>query len=268
MIKSFSFLFFTVFALALQPVHAAVIFSDNFSSGDFNSWDDVDNPGAGNIFLDVLTDTGNVFGEGTSNEFAQFFDNNSGDSTFLGEGGALTNVATYQFDFYDTGTSKGVFFRMDQTTSGSSSDDYVQVGVQEESFNIRSGGANATYGSYSRDTEYRLTIIANNSGSTLTDYFGTEDLVDNNYAVWLTPVGGASTLIKGDAVFNVTNNNGDFTSIAAQTFSGATGVDFYVDNVEAFSGVETSGLSVVPEPSSFALLLGSLSLLLVTRRRR
>ncbi len=260
----------TAGAFAAGSASAAVIFSDDFSSGNFNTWDNIDsgdnNPATTD--LNVLTDSTNLFGEGTSNQFAQFIDEENDDTVFIGEGGTLTNVATLQFDFIDTGTDKGVAFRLDQSASGSSTDDYVQVIVQEESFNIRSGTTNATFGSYSRDTEYRLTIIANNSGSAITDYFGTNDLANDSYAVWLTPVGGASMLIKGDAVFEVTSNNNNFSSIAAQTFSGAVGVDFFMDNVEAFSGAETSGLSPVPEPSTYALLAGFGALVLVMVRRR
>lgn len=264
---------FTAGALGAGSANAAPVFSDDFSSGVFSNWDNVD-AGANDpatTDLNVLTDSGDLFGEGTGNQFAQFIDQLNNDTVFIGKGEALTNVATYQFDFIDTtGTAsdRGVAFRMDQSTSSSSTDDYVQVIVQSGSFNIRSGSANNTFGSYLPNTEYRLTIIANNSGSAINNYFGTNSLADDSYAVWLTPVGGASLLIKGDAVFDQTSDINAFTSVAAQTFSGATGVNFYMDNVGAFSGVEVSGLAPVPEPSTYAALLGALALGFVVYRRR
>jgi hypothetical protein len=257
-------------ALGVATASGAVIFTDDFSSGDFSNWDNIDSGDNNPLLTDlnVLTDSGNLFGEGTGNRFAQFIDEEDNDTVYIGKGAALTNVATYQFDFIDTGTDRGVAFRLDQTPSSSSNDSYVQVIVQGESLNIRSAGTNATFGSYTRDTEYRLTIIANNSGSAINNYFGTNSLANDSYAVWLTPVGGASVLVKGDAQFTETTNSNAFTSIAAQTFSGATGVDFYLDNVEAFSGVEVSGLSAVPEPATYAALLGVLALGFVVYRRR
>jgi len=210
------------------------------------------------------TDTGDLFGEGTSNIYAELIDTSTDNGNFLGAPvSGLTNVATFQFDFHDRNTAgKGAGFRISTETDNTPTDEQVQVIVQEGSFNIRSNGGNAATGSYDEDTTYTLTIFANNSGATIAGYFGGEDLENDTYDVWLTQGSGASTLVQGGNLFEDGGANVAFGNTSAFTFTSASGVDFLLDNVEVTAGIDTGRVNPIPEPASLALLgVGSLLML-------
>lgn len=267
-----TFLFFS-----WASADAGVIFSENFndiSTGDPISPSNTDYTDSFNgtgTSQTATQDTGDIFGEGTSNIYNRTLDTSTSNSARINfnddDSGSINwgqpDVITYSFDLFDASSgSNGAYSFRVSPDSDAQSNYFTQV-----NFAPSTGGVAGVNGAYSTNTLYRVDIVANTGGSTVNfvDGLGNARSVGaDSFAVFLTDL---ATMAQTAVVDNVAGNGSQFgagfESIAFQTFSGASGLDVYWDNVEVRD--EAFVTNVIPEPASLLLLgLGGLALL---RRR-
>ena len=259
---------------AAGSASAAIIFSENFNGitagtgiTDSNTnYTDFFN-GTGNSQT-ATADTGYIFGEGTSNIFNRSLDNSGSESARINAndlGGG--DLATYSWDFNDSSltTAGGFAFRL-STVNDAQSDFSVQINFRTDTREIID---NDNETDYAANATYQLDTVANTGGSIVnyTDGYGDSQSLDaDSFSVYLTNLDRTlQTLVIENRAFNGAETGAGFDSISFQTFNGADGIDVAWDNVVVD---DTLTVTVVPEPSTYALLFGVLTLGLVVLRRR
>lgn len=277
-------------ALSLAAAaHAAAVFSDDFSSytpgvlttgaAPANKWA---SPPAGiiddnsSLFTRVTTDSGNLFGAGTSNQYLRIADTSNANNTLnynlAINDTAIGQVGTLAFDFYDPSgdgaQGDGWLLRMG-TAAGNSVTAFGLYLMNGElrvatTSNVTPNGT--AFGTYSLDTLHSLVIFYNSSASNVS-YAG-RTLAANTMDVWLDGTIAATALGRSGGTTGVqTIDSFGFTRKTTTN----TATDFvgtlYLDNITAYSGAETAA---IPEPSAFALAGGAVALTLagLSRRKR
>ena len=248
--------------LLSPPLQAAPLFSDNFESpsaalGPVNpdplKWNVTEN-GGGDVFLAV--DNGTVFT--TPNQYMSV--------TASGGGGSNNSSASVISSFSDAVLT--ISFDFNEPTTGGGSDFSLQVGrngfnnfnkfaqITFDDGTLRNSG-NAQVGNYTLALSNHVDILLNGTTSSVSYLGGTQSLAANTYDVWLN----GTRIANGAANFG-SATSGDFN------FFNLTTAGSNVFNVDNF--VIDSELTVVPEPSTFALLIGAgvVGIGFMRRRRR
>ncbi len=219
--------------------------------------------GAGTSQTGTL-DTGDLFGNGTSNIYNRSVDTSNTQSTVLRKNSFTSSpdLATYSFDFNDAGSTTSYTFRI-STEIGAEALYSAQASFANRAIN---GVANA----YSFNQTYRLDLVANTGGSPvnfLDGYGDTQSVGANSFSIFLTTLDRTSqTIVQNNVGFQGTQNGAGFDSIAFQTFGGgSTDVNVRWDNVNVEDTASVT--AVVPEPSSALLLLGGFGAMILRRKR-
>jgi hypothetical protein len=225
----------------------------------------------------ITTDTGNLFGKGTSNQYLKLSDtsnSNTADNLNLGiNPTTIGEVGTISFDFYSPTTTgsqgEGFLFRIGTLVGNGASTFglFINNGQLRNATTSNLTPAGSAFATYSLNTVQSLTIVFNSSASTL-NYNG-GSLAAGKMDVYLngTIVGTALDGAGGFAGLQKTNAAVGFT----RKTNGNTANDFvgtlYVDNLNVYSGFEPSA---IPEPATTAAIAGAAMLLgaVVMRRRK
>lgn len=240
---------------------AQEIFFDDFESDTVGAepagWDTVTG-------TDLITvqDTGAPFG--SPNKYVRFADISTGGLSLFKQTTAINDIlSTFSFDFYEpTGSANAVLSLGYTTATGDiNASAALRLGLDDGTISFSSGEVTAGTKTYSLDTAYRFFLIVNDTAGPI-GYTGpggsSETLALNEYDVYFQQFGSSTITYAGTGVNDSTDSLGRF---GYRTFS--TGdQDFYLDNVLVAEG------AVIPEPSTYGALLGSLALLVVLRRRR
>jgi hypothetical protein len=268
--------------------HAAAVFTDDFSSytpgvlttgaAPANKWLTTPSPGIidddSSLFTRVTTDSGNLFGAGTSNQYLRISDtsnaNNALNYNLAINDTTIGQVGTLAFDFYDpsgdSAQGDGWLLRLG-TAAGNSVTAiglYLMNGQLRVATTSNVTPSGTAFSTYSLDTMHSLVVFYNSSASDVS-YDG-RTLAANTMDVWLdgtiaaTALGrsGGSTGVQTIDSFGFTRKT---TTNTATDFVGT----LLLDNITAYSGVETAA---IPEPSTFALAGGTAVLMLAGLSRR
>ncbi len=241
---------FGAISASVTHVHA-VYFFDDFSDqpvGEFpgSPWTGGSETG-GTVVVEQDTDA--LFGRGTDNRFLRFTAD-VGDGTVRAQSNDLFEVGEgpdfFQigFDFIETDDSpfdgNSRFAIRPYAGAGFATDQIGQVDLRE----LRNDGM------YNQGELYRIEWVLNTSETSLNyDFAGdAHTLGSQSSHVWIN-----DTLWDDERGLNLT---GTFTGFDLRTFGGNE-IEIFVDNV-----------SVVPEPSTYALIFGGLAGVLIWLRRR
>ncbi|HEY9249933.1 MAG TPA: hypothetical protein VIO38_12415 [Rariglobus sp.] len=276
-------------ALSLAVVHAAPVFTESFNSdtpgvlvtgSSSTKWN---SPGTGSnviddnstLFTRVTTDTGNLFGQGTGNQYLRIADtsnaNNALNYNLVIKDTTIGQVGTLAFNFYDpsgdSAQGNGWLLRLG-TSAGNST---TAFGLYLMNGQLRVATTNnvepnsTAFATYALDTAHSLVIYFNSSSSAVS--YGEHTLAANTMDVWLNGSIAATALARsGGSTGDQTIDSFGFTrKVSSNTSSDFVGT-LLVDDLNAYSGVE---LSAIPEPASFAMLggIGALVCALTLRRR-
>ena len=265
-----------LFAAFATPLSAASIFSENFNgvpagtavtaggSGNTNYSARGGGGQSANLSQTGTLDTGDLFGQGTSNIYNRTVDTNNPGATSLIKNGFTSSpdLVTYSFDFNDAGSTGTYQFRLS-----------TEFGA-ESSYNAAAvfGGTaiNGVASAFNYNQTYRLDLVANTGGSTANFLDGngiSRSVGADSFSIFLTTLDRTSqTIVQNNVAFNGSQSKfAGFDSIAFQTFGSAVGINVAWDNVN----VEDTALvtTVVPEPSSALLLLGGFGAMILRRKR-
>lgn len=264
---------------------ALTVYGDNVFTEDFNAYSDgvlpTGSAGGGfkwappggsstidngtNIFSRIVTDSSNLFGEGTSNKYLRIADTSTTNTASTDNFNLSINdkvmgsVGTIAFDFYDPSgdgaQGKGWLLRL-ATNPGNSATAfglYLMNGQLQVATTNNVEPSGSSFATYSLDTLHSLVIFFNSSSSAAS--YGGNTLAANTMDVWLDGSIAATGLARsgglvGDQIldnFNITRK------IASPDFVG----ELFLDNFNAFSGAEASA---IPEPSTAAAIGGLVTL--------
>lgn len=249
-------------AQAIEP-----IFFDNFqsysgritSSSEAGSW--TSNLGAtGANYFEVVQDTGNLFGERTSNKLLHFHvETATGAALRLQDGFSGGDVITVSFMLYQSPSSvRSVDLRSGTDNIGGTN---IAQRLSMGSGQITGGGT----ASFPVAEAVRVDMIINNSASALTDYhLGSGTLGSQMAAIWIDGVLQGNDLTQGRTIPAGTS----LSSIAFQTLSSQTGIaDFMLDWVAVYDGAHV--MSAIPEPKlSFAIVVVGVAVCAFCGRRK
>lgn len=252
--------FALVCALGGPQAHATLI--DDFESVDASGgpvspsgtiWDGDVFAGTGNT-LEVIEDSANLLGAGTSNQIAHLADVSTSQRVTLYANNALgtaDDVVTLSFDFYEpSGVNGGdLFIRLRDNGTR-------LVDARFDDGTAADNGGNVT-GAYSQDAALTFYIVANNSGSTVS--YGGTDVANDTYDIWVDSGSGASVIVN-DAPFRDSGGS-FFNDLEIGMFTSQASQEVYLDNLNVTAGV------VIPEPASL-VFMGLGGLLMLSRSRR
>jgi hypothetical protein len=275
--------------LGLASVHAAPVFTESFSSYSpgvlttgsppANTWA---NPGGSatiddnsTLFTRVTADTGNLFGQGTGNQYLRIADtsntNNALNYNLVINDTTIGQVGTLAFNFYDSsgdgGQGNGWLLRLG-TSAGNGATAfglYLMNGQLRVATTTNVEPDTSAFATYALDTVHSLVIYFNSSSSAVT--YGEHTLAANTMDIWLNgSIAGTALARSGGTTGDQIIDSFGFTrKVSANPAADFVGT-LLVDHLNAYSGVE---LSAIPEPASFAMLggLGALVCALTLRRR-
>jgi hypothetical protein len=204
-----------------------------------------------NTGLTVNQDSGNLFGEGTSNNYLAITDDSDGGGPFalISDGSVFDTAGTgtdddqysIALDFIDNSTAGGRV-NLRGRDGGSSSN---------EGFDPRLTAGNLDPGddTYSTGTLYTLQVNVTDEAA------GTYDVY----------VADGTTVVASELGLNFRDNGSDnlLDSVSLQSFTGDTGTNVLIDNVRV-----SGDLIPIPEPASLALLAVGGVMILPRRRRQ
>ncbi|MDR1283165.1 MAG: cell wall anchor protein [Opitutaceae bacterium] len=244
-------------ALVLSPIlftaaRATIVFADDFN--DLTNWTK-----STTLTADSVTDTTALFKEGTDNKYLKLvFVAESGithsfNTTLAGTG--LGTTGQISFDFYDPqagGNGNGVLLRIG--TGNSNDGTAFGLALRRGALLMANGGnvgISTQITTYSYKAPHTLTVVFNNSASSIKYGDGNYTLAGSTLDVWLDGV------LVGAGIASVSNGKVAVGSnIRAINFSDKSGYNgtLYIDNFEARTDI-TIG-AAVPEPATSALLAG------------
>lgn len=233
----------------------AILFSDDFdayTAGEplpTGPWGSVTpNTIEADAAMEVVYDSGDYFGQGTSNKVLHVLDETSSSNTRADLANLSFQVATLEFDFYETSDASGAPWRISFGLNSSGAGNVFQV-------TLNSGNP----GSYSLDAMHKVQIVVNSSTETVN--YADTSVASMHYDLWIdgvivTDEGSTSNIPSGFVA-------GDsMTAFRFTTDSGGMSQEIYADNLTLY------GSAVIPEPSSYALTSGLLGIAMLARRRR
>lgn len=207
--------------------------------------------------VEIVTDSSNVFGLGSSNTVLRLADNGADSDVMLARNAgafAPQTAIVFQFDLFDASgsTSNNFYFRIGDATLGGS--DRWDAVFNDGTLSLGNGDI-----SYDQDISNAFEFVFN-SGSTAIEHRST--LVDpQTFNVYLND----SLAYTGATGTTSTGNNAPIDAYSFLMIAGQGGNDAYlVDNFTA----TVPGIAPVPEPSTYALLSGLAVLGMVAWRRR
>ena len=242
---------------------AAIVFTEDWESqagmGEDPSdppWDSSDNA---DDKLKVLTDTGNLFGAGTSNKYYQQEDKGLGGKSAHGyklfgqDPNAPVKLATVSMDFIEkdftvdpNGQGFSPNFTLNVMKSGATSNFggdrvdrlYFEKGNIDTPTNVDPNNINH----YQQDTKHHMDWIVNTSGGTV-NYGSGQSVAHGTNDVWIDGV------LKIDDGANA-HGGIDMGGLVLQSGNTGTHGDFQIDNI-----VIRDDAYVIPEPTSLILLV-------------
>ncbi|QYY34311.1 hypothetical protein [Ruficoccus sp. ZRK36] len=208
----------------------------------------------------VVADTGNLFGQGTSNQFLNMavtsYDTSlqpmAATNTFNS-----TQSGQISLDFYDPTGSTGDGWIMRWGTGNGNSTSAFALSIQDGSFYLYTGGSitkQDAVASYTQDTVNNLVVVFNNTGSALTYEGGT--VASGMMDVWLNGTRVASGVSNTGNISTGTSLN-SFNFVSKAQYVGS----LYIDNLSIDSNAS------IPEPSESAAILLAATLLLAFLKR-
>lgn len=213
--------------------------------------------------LTIVEDSGDLFGNGTSNLFLDHIDSSTSQSTELRDTtvSGMTQLHTLSFRLYepDVVNRDGAFIVRIGDGIGSS-DAAVDINFNDGTVG-GNGLSSPVVGAYSLDSAFGIDLVVNNTGATVSNYHDGNSVANDTYDVWLTN-GATTTLIIDDLAFR--NNIATINRIDLRTFSGAR-QEMYIDDITLYDSAYVS--FAIPEPSAYAYGLGIIAGLVVLRRR-
>ena len=234
-----------------------VLFEDNFNSYTVDEpisspWGSVTpNPSVADAKLEVVQDTSDLFGQGTSNQVLHVLDQSDTERTRGDIRDLSFDVATLTFDFYEVAGVTGTPFRIG---IGLNSSSYTSTAFL---INLQDGNP----GSYTQDAVHKIQIVVNTSASGV-DYYQSNNVASLTYDLWIDGVlvtdnGGLS---DGSTIAAGT----DLTAFRFTTDTGGLSQEMYIDNLKLYDG------AFIPEPSTWGLagIFALLGIVLHKRRAR
>ncbi|QYY37271.1 hypothetical protein [Ruficoccus sp. ZRK36] len=254
-------------AINASLLSAATIFSDNFNeytsgavlpSGDGYDWDSVTADNQAYAYVNVETDSANVFGKGVTNQYL-YLANLTGATTAIKPNASsqtFTSSTTGQisFDFYDPDyedfTQRGFLLRLGTANynGGTIFAIYFHNGTLYYGTGSSVNMSAESFASYTLDMLYQLDIVFNNSTTSL-DYGNGQSVNSGTMDIWLNGVLVAENVAStGNQATGVSVKNINFT-----VGGSALQLDeLYVDDIAITNTVQ------VPEPAESAFLLAGL----------
>lgn len=249
---------------SLSTVHASLIFSDDFDTGNTLGsnpvgWTSILGNTEGTNSVLVQEDTGNLFGQGTSNRYVDLWDNSTnpgGQSIYLTVGGLsgslASGVATLNMNIIEpAGVSSG----------------RILIGIGEGTMagTDRANNINYNEGNYggetlATDTLYNLNVVFNNSASSIqyNSTIGLQTLDAESADIWVD-----GSLVQSNVTQDRTWDGGvAIDAVGFRSFSGDI-QRLLVDDFSVYSDAR-----VVPEPASAPLLIGLVASVFALRRRK
>ncbi len=225
--------------------------ADDNPGGAFNT---ITEPSGVSVSREV--DSSEFFAQGASNHYASIVDGSgSNGAILLAEIDNLGGkVSTVSFLFYDPNEGESpLVMRISNNNTGGQTTSDIRIGDQGVS---NGGGAAVLEGVnvFNAGELVEINVITNDTGSSLDDYFGANDLGSGKIDVWVTTANGVSTLVVDegdyDNGFNA-GNNPNMDTLFFSSFSGSQGT-WFVDDVH----VDESALVgfIIPEPASLTLI--------------
>lgn len=254
------------------PGHAVVVtydFNSDTPGSSPSGWS-VTNAG-GTTSLNVTADSGNLFGEGTSNQYVNFSDNSSSNSVELGQhslSGFNTPVVRLGFDFYEATSAfnDGLVIQIGTDNLSANNERLVQIGLDDGRLYVDGpppGGGTINGSAYTLDTLHSIQIIANNDSTSSNYDFGggiNGTLAAGTFDIWIdsTLLGDDNQWTPGGSAANRISAGSALDSFEFAGFSGTT-QEILIDNIE---------FETVPEPSTYALILSALGILTLLRKKK
>lgn len=243
-------------AVTLAPAAAStVLFYDDFSSysgaqtsSTMGSWALSGNKASTEHSIEVLTDTGNLFGQGTDNHYLRFFTQDTS---------AMTMRVVDQFNAGSLMTLS--FSIVVPQKSGYTRDIDIRAGTDiiggtniANRSTLKANSINS--GSFSFDTSHRVDIVFNSTNATVSNYYESYNLLPLSFDVWVD-----GTLLAAGQKVTGAYALADMTSISFQSLSGSTlPAEFYLDWVGVSQGAAI--MAPIPEPSTAFLLFPTATL--------
>lgn len=185
-------------------------------------------------------------------------------------------VATFSFDFFNptfagSFTEGRVIFVLNQNdqniASGANNLIRFAIGTQPEDATVgrfafeQSTGASYVDDTYPLDTLITVHFVVNNTSEEATNPDGPVIVGANTVQLWME-IGGVQSLV-GVSGITADRLDASFTHLGLGTFGAYNRGGVVIDNIRY-----TSGIAVIPEPSTYAALFGLLGLGLAIVRRR
>ncbi len=215
----------------------------------------------------VLEDEDNIFGEGASNQYFKFASNRTAAGTYLisyrNFSGGYGSTGQVDLQIYDPNTSAGTTSQYGfqirlSSNAGSPSNGDSPFWLVLHQGNIYDTDAKTLIGSYDVETVLNLSIVFNNTGTSIT-YGDSITLAASSYDLW----------INGEIVAHGTRRSTGGTlgrelqSIAFNAPASTSAVEeMYINQIKV------SDIISIPEPAAAACALALLGLGLAVRRRR
>lgn len=251
-------------AMAVSTASAATLIFEDYDTAGTGS------DGSGWGLGTVTTDTGDIFGAGTSNNYLDIDNNNIGVNQYSPSFTNDTGILSYSFNFIVAATSTDDELAMVLNNGTNTADIVWEMRLRDNQVAmIGSNGASAP--SLTAGRLYKIDMVTNTSGAAVTynaGALGTQTLANNRFDAYLTDTvtGSNSLQFASEATFRSDGQIAGSSTIVTTNLMfrnhASRPVDIQLDNVT----LET--ISAIPEPTSVSLMGLMLGGALLRRRRK